>query len=311
MQVQAINNNNSIDFGKSHARRERDAAVRRQQDAILSWDDDTVKLIAMESAKQDTNDKFHKNMINGLMGLVPVLYGLKDAIATRGMSGKAMAKDAMETAEKLGGKDTSLTTKFFNTIGKNLKGPAARVAAATAGALGIAGVFAIASGALVANDKAAQHVEGVRNFERKHPGTTFFGTLVGTFALLHYIPKGLSALADRIPKRNVATATKNVTKIGENFNKNSFVKSVSDGVEKLVQNAPSSLKSVGKVAVALAPIAVLVGTVAYALDHSAQKKKVANQYYNDIKDTQMNIINQRHINSEKARIAMAQKLANR
>ncbi len=309
MQIQAINNN--LEFGKSKARKAREAAIRQQEDMVLSLSDNNVRLLSREAAKIQTNDKKHQNITNGLIASLPAIIGLQYAVGTRGMSGKQMAQDAIEEAAKFGRKDNSLTTKFFNTIGKNLKGPAARVAAGVAGALGIVGLFAIVDGTVLAKKKAAEHSEGVRNFERKHPGTTMMATLIGAFTAMHYIPKGLSALADKIPTKNVATAMKNVTKQGEKFNKNSIVDSLASGCKTLAQNTPSSVKSVGKFALAAAPLAVVVGTLAHAFDHSAKLKKATVENYKEIKDLQMDIVNQRRINNEKAKVAMAEKLRTR
>lgn len=300
MQIQAINNN--LEFGKSKARKAREAAIRQQEDAILMLNDNQIRAIARESAAIQTNDKKHQRISAGLIATVPVLCGLADAIATRGMDGKMMAKELAEGAPK------SLTTKFFNTIGKNLNGAAARTAIGVAGALSLAGLFAIVDGTVIAKRKASEKSEGMRNFERKHPGTTMIATIGAAFAAAHYIPKGISALADKISSKTVVGMQKKMTKFGENFNKNSIVDSLASGTKKLAQNTPSSVKSVGKYALALAPFAVIVGALAHAFDHSAQKNKVAAQNFKEVKDLQMDIINQRRINNEKAKSAMAQKL---
>lgn len=300
MQVQAISNN--VEFGKSRARKAREAMIRQQEDAILMLDDKTIRQIAVQSAAIQTNDKKHQQISNGLIASIPVLCGINSAIASRGMDGKTVAKELAEGSPK------GLTTKFFKTIGKNLHGAAARTAVGLAGALSLAGLFAIVDGTVIAKRKASENSEGVRNFEKKHPGTTMLATIGAAFAAAHYIPKGISALTDRISSKTVVNMQKNMTKFGENFNKNSFVDSLASGCRSIAQNTPSSVKSVGKYALALAPFAVVVGALAHAFDHSAQKNKVAAQNFKDIKDLQMDIINQRRINNEKAKNAMAQKL---
>ncbi|MCM1010711.1 MAG: hypothetical protein NC390_07550 [Fusobacterium sp.] len=309
MQIQAINNN--LEFGKSKARKAREAAIRQQEDMVLSLSDKDARMLAHEAAKIQTNDRKHQNITNGLIAALPAVIGLQYAVGTRGMSGKQMAQEAMEEAAKFGGKDTSLTTKFFNTVGKNLKGPAARVAAGIAGAAAITGFFAIIDGTVLAKKKAAEHSEGVRNFERKHPGTTMMATLVGAFTAMHFIPKGISALTDKISGKNVVNMQRKLTKFGESFNKNSVVDSLASGCRSIAQNTPSSVKSVGKFALAAAPLAVVVGTLAHAFDHSAKLKKATVENYREVKDLQMDIVNQRRINNEKAKVAMAEKLRNR
>lgn len=300
MQIQAINSN--LEFGKSKARKAREASIRQQEDAILMLNDNQIKAIARESASIQTNDKKHQKISNGLIASIPVLCGINSALASRGMDGKMMAKELAEDAPK------GLTTKFFNTIGKNLNVAAARTAVGLASALSLVGLFAIVDGTVMAKRKASENSDGVRNFERKHPGTTMLATIGAAFAAAHYIPKGISALTDKISSRTVVNMQKKMTKFGENFNKNSLVDSLVSGTRKLAQNTPSSVKSVGKYALALAPFAVVVGALAHAFDHSAQKSKVAAQNFRDIKDLQMDIINQRRINNEKAKNAMAQKL---
>lgn len=300
MQIQAINSN--LEFGKSKARKAREAAIRQQEDAILMLNDNQISAIARESASIQTNDKKHQKISAGLIASIPILCGINSALASRGMDGKMMAQELAEDAPK------GLTTKFFNTIGKNLKGPAARTAVGLASALSLVGLFAIVDGTVMAKRKAAEKSDGVRNFERKHPGTTMLATIGAAFAAAHYIPKGISALTDKISSKSVVNMQKKMTKFGENFNKNSLVDSLASGTRSLAQNTPSSVKSVGKYALALAPFAVVVGALAHAFDHSAQKSKVAAQNFRDIKDLQMDIINQRRINNEKAKNAMAQKL---
>ena len=49
MQIQAISNSN-VEFGKSKARKAREAAVRQQEDAILMLDDNQIKAIARENS---------------------------------------------------------------------------------------------------------------------------------------------------------------------------------------------------------------------------------------------------------------------
>lgn len=300
MQIQAVNSN--MEFGKSKARKAREAAIRRQEDAILMLDDNQIRAIARESAAIQTNDKKHQRISNGLIAAIPVLCGINSAIGSRGMDGKKMAAELAEDAPK------GLTTKFFKTIGKNLNGAAARTAAGVAGALSLVGLFAIVDGTIMAKRKAEEHSEGLRNFERKHPGTTMLATIGAAFAAASYIPKGISALAEKISPNTVVSMQKKMTKFGEKFNKNSFVESVASGCKNIAQNAPSSVKSVGKFALALAPFAVVVGAIAHAFDHSAKKNRVAAQNFREVKDLQMDIINQRRINNEKAKIAMAQKL---
>ena len=123
--------------------------------------------------------------------------------------------------------------------------------------------------------------------------------------------KQFSALADRISPKTVVKMQKTVSKYGQKFNNNSFVKSLASGWQEMTQSAPSSVKSVGKYAVALAPLAVVVGTLVHAFDHSAKKNKVAAQNYSEFKGLQMEILNQRRINNEKAARAMAEKLSSR
>ncbi len=303
MQVQAINNN--VDFGKSRARKAREAYIRQQEDLVLSLSDNDARLLATEAAKLQTNDKKHQNITTGLIASLPVIVGIQNAIGTRGMSGKAIAKELAEEAPK------GLTTKFFNTVGRNLNGAAARTAIGAAGALSLLGFFAVVDGTLFAKKKLSENSEGMRNFERKHPGTAMLATIGTAFAAMHYIPKGISALTEKISSKTIVNMNKKVTKFGENFNKNSFVDSLASGYRKMAHNAPSSLKSVGKYALAFAPLAVAVGTVAHAFDHSAKKNKAAAQNYKEIKDLQMDIVNQRRINNEKAKMAMAEKLRSR
>lgn len=300
MQIQAVNNN--VEFGKSKARKAREAAIRQQEDAILMLNDNQIRAIARESAAIQTKDKKHQRISNGLIAAIPVLCGINGAMASKGMDGKMIANELAESAPK------GLTTKFFKNIGKNLNGAAARTAVGIAGALSLAGLFAIVDGTVIAKRKASEHSEGMRNFERKHPGTTMLATIGAAFAAAHYIPKGISALTDNISSKTVVNMQKKMTKFGENFNKNSFVESLASGSKKLAQNTPSSVKSVGKYALALAPLAVVVGALAHAFDHSAEKSRVAAQNFKDIKDLQMDIINQRRINNEKAKNAMAEKL---
>ncbi len=300
MQIQAINNN--LEFGKSKARKAREAEERRQEDAILALNDAQIRAIATTSAAIQTNDKKHQKITAGLIASIPVLCGINSALASRGMDGKMVAKELAETDPK------GITTKFFKTVGKNLKGPAARVAVGAAAALSLAGLFAIVDGTVLAKNKLSEHSEGARNFERKHPGTTMLATIGAAFTALHYIPKGISALADKISGKTALSMQKKMTKFGENFNKNSFVDSLASGSRKLAQNAPSSVKSVGKFALAIAPFAVVVGTLAHAFDHSARKSRVAAENFKEVKDLQMDIINQRRINNEKAKVAMAKKL---
>lgn len=300
MQIQAISNN--VEFGKSKARKAREAAIRQQEDAILMLNDNQIRAIARESAAIQTNDQKHQKISAGLVASIPVLCGINSALASRGMDGKMIAKELSEDAPK------GLTTKFFNTIGKNLNGAAARTAVGLAAALSLVGLFAIVDGTVMAKRKVAEKSEGARNFERKHPGTTMFATIGAAFAAAHFIPKGISALTEKISPKTVFTWSNKMTKLGENFNKNSLVDSLASGTRKLAQNTPSSVKSVGKFALALAPFAVVVGAIAHAFDHSAQRSKVAAQNFRDIKDLQMDIINHRRIDNEKAKNAMAQKL---
>ena len=306
MQIQAINNN--LEFGKSKARKAREAQIRQQEDLVLSLNDRDVHMLAYEAAKLQTNDRKHQNITNGLIASLPLLVGLQAAVDTRGMSGKQMAQDSIQEAAQYGRKADGLMTKFFNTVGKNLKGPAARVAVGAAGALSLAGFFAIIDGTVFAKKKAAEHSEGLRNFERKHPGTTMLATIGAAFAAMHYVPKALSALSDKIAPKTLAKMQKNITKFGEKFNKNSFVDSLASGCRNMVHNAPSSLKSVGKYALAFAPITVVVGTLAHAFDHSAKLRKTTAENFKEVKDLQMDIVNNRRINNEKAKIAMAEKL---
>lgn len=306
MQIQAINNN--LEFGKSKARKAREAAIRQQEDLVLSLPDEDIHFLAREAAKMQTNDKKHQNITNGLIASIPLAIGLQDAFATCGMNGKQMAEAAIEDAAKFGGKDKSVTTKFFNTVGKNLKGPAARVAAGIAGVAATLGFFAILDGAVLARREAAKHSEGVRNFERKHPGTTMMATLVGAFTAMHFIPKGISALADKISGKNVVSMQKKLTKFGENFNKNSIVDSLASGCKKIAQSTPSSVKSVGSFALIISPLALAIGTFAHAFDHSAKLNKATAENFKEVKDLQMDIVNQRRINNEKAKMAMAEKL---
>lgn len=299
MQIQAINSN--VGFGKSNARKAREAEIRRQEDAVLNLNDAQIRILAEESAKIQTNDKKHQNISTALVASIPVLCGISSAIASRGMDGKTVAKELAQNSPK------ALTTKFFNTVGKNLNGAAARTAVGMASALSLAGLFAIVDGTVMAKKKAFDNSEGVRNFERKHPGTAMFATIGAAFAAAVYVPKALSALVDKIPASNVVSATKKVTKMGQNFNKNSFVESLTSGCKNLAQNTPSSVKSVGKYALALAPFAVVVGALAHAFDHSAQKSRVAAQNFKEVKDLQMDILNKRRANCEKANAAMAHK----
>ena len=300
MQIQAVNNN--VEFGKSKARKAREAAIRRQEDMILSLRDKDIMVLSTEMAKVQTNDKKHQNITTGLIASLPILAGLQSAIGSRGMDGKAVAKTLAEEAPK------DITTKFFKNIGKNLKGPAARVAVGVASALSLVGLFAIVDGAVAAKSAATNNCEGARNFERKHPATTMLGTIGLALVGAHYIPKGISALTDKISAKNIGKMQKSLTKFGEKFNNNSFVKSMESGWNKMAQSAPSSLKSVGKYALALAPLAVVVGTLAHAFDHSAKKNRVAAQNFREVKDLQMEILNQRRINCQKANVAMANKL---
>lgn len=300
MQIQAVNNN--VEFGKSKARKAREAAIRRQEDMVLSLKDKEIMALSTELAKVQTNDKKHQNITTGLIASLPILAGIQSAIGSRGMDGKAVAKTLAEDAPK------NITTKFFKNIGKNLKGPAARVAVGAASALSLVGLFAIVDGVVEAKRLATKHSEGARNFERKHPATTMFATIGTALAAAHYIPKGISALTDKISAKNIVKTQRKITKFGENFNNNSFVKSMESGWNKMAQSAPSSLKSVGKYALALAPLAVVVGTLAHAFDHSAKKNRVAAQNFREVKDLQMEILNQRRINCQKANIAMANKL---
>ena len=300
MQIQAINNN--VDFGKSKARKAREAAIRRQEDMILSLNDSQIQLLSTEMAKIQTNDKKHQNITNGLIASLPVIVGLQSAVGSRGMDGKTIARSLAEEAPK------DITTKFFKNIGKNLKGPAARVAVGVASALSLVGLFAIVDGVVMAKRAATNNNEGARNFERKHPATTMIGTIGAALIGAHYIPKGISALSDKISAKNIGKMQRNLTKFGEKFNNNSFVKSMESGWNKMAQSTPSSLKSVGKYALALAPLMVVAGTLAHAFDHSAKKNRVAAQNFREVKDLQMDIINQRRINAQKANVAMANKL---
>lgn len=306
MQIQAINNN--LEFGKSKARKAREAQIRQQEDMVLSLQDRDIHLLSHEAAKLQTNDRKHQNITNGLIASLPLLVGLQAAADTRGMSGKQIAQDNIQEAAKYGRKADGLMTKFFNTAGKNLKGPAARVAVGAAGALSLAGFFAIIDGTVFAKKKAAEHSDGLRNFERKHPGTTMLATVGAAFAAMHYVPKALSALADKIAPKTIVKMEKNITKFGEKFNKNSLVDSLASGCKNMAHNAPSSLKSVGKYALAFAPITVVVGTLAHAFDHSAKLRKTTAENFKEIKDLQMDIVNNRRINNEKAKMAMAEKL---
>ena len=145
MQIQAINSN--LEFGKSKARKAREAAIRQQEDAILMLNDNQIRAIARESASIQTNDKKHQKISAGLIASIPVLCGINSALASRGMDGKMMAQELAEDAPK------GLTTKFFNTIGKNLKGPAARTAVGLASALSLVGLFAIVDGTVMAKSR--------------------------------------------------------------------------------------------------------------------------------------------------------------
>lgn len=303
MQIQAVNNN--LEFGKSHNRKAREAAIRRQEDAILSLNDKQIKILATETAAIQTNDKKHQNINTALIASIPLVYGIQGAIGSRGLNGKAVADSLAKTSPN------GITTKFFNTVGKNLKGPAARVAVGAAGALGLAAFFGIIDGVIFAKNKAVENSEGARNFERKHPGTSVIATIGAAFAAAHYVPKGISALIDNIKPKNVVNMQKTFTKIGESFNKNSFVKSLASGWTKMAQSTPSSMKSVGKHALAIAPFAVVIGTLAHAFDHSAKKNRAAARNFREVKDLQMEILNHRRINNEKANIAMAKKLSSR
>ncbi len=303
MQIQALNNN--LEFGKSHARKAREAAARRQEDAILRLNDNQIRDIAVASAAIQTDDKKHRRITTGLIASIPVLCGINSAMAARGMDGKMIGKELAEGSPK------GIATKFFKTVGKNLNGAAAKTAIGVASALSLVGLYAIVDGTLLAKNKLSQASEGARNFENKHPGTTMLATIGAAFAGAHYIPKGISALLDKISPKTTVAMQKKMTKFGENFNKNSFVESLTSGGRKLAQNAPSSVKSVGKFALAIAPFAVVVGAIAHAFDHSAKKSRVAAQNFKEVKDLQMDIINQRRINNEKAKVAMAKKLNNR
>ncbi len=302
MQIQALNS--GLEFGKSKARKAREAEIRRREDAVLALNDKQVAILAREAAAIQTNDKKHSFINAGLIASIPVLCGLQSALASRGMTGKMVGKDLAESAPK------AVTTKFFNTVGKNLKGPAARTAVGIAGALELAGLFAIIDGTVFAKRKLSENSEGMRNFERKHPGTTMIGTIGAAFAAAHYVPKAFSSLVDKIHPNTVVTMQKSLTKFGEKFNKNSFVDSLASGVKNLAHNAPSSVKSAGKYALALAPFAVAIGALAHAFDHSAKKQRKTAENFKEVKDLQMNIVNQRRINNEKAKAAMAQKLDN-
>ena len=309
MQIQAINNN--VNFGKSRARRAYEAQQRQMQNDILALDDSDIKAISKSCAEIQTDDKKQKRIITALGLSVPVLEGVRHAVFSRGMSGKEMAESSIKTAEKFGDKATDLTTKFFKTVGKNLKGPAARLAIGVAGGATLAGLFAIVDGTVATKNAIAKKSDGVKNFEKKHPGTAFFATLGTALLAGHYIPKGISALTDKISKKNTVKIKDKVTKFGNGFNNNKVVKTVAENVDKMIAKAPTSLKNAGKYGLAVAPFALLVGTVAYALDHSAKKSKQTAENFNQIKDLQASIVNQRLVNSEKAKVAMAEKLNNR
>lgn len=306
MQIQAINNN--LEFGKSKARKVREAQIRQQEDMVLGLNDRDIHVLSREAAKIQTNDRKHQNITNGLIVSLPLLVGLQAAVQTRGKSGKQIAQEFIQEAATSGSKADGLVTKFFNTAGKNLKGPAARVAVGAAGALSLAGFFAVIDGTFLAKKKAAEHSEGLRNFERKHPGTSMLATIGAAFAAMHYVPKALSSLSDKIAPKKIVKMEKNITKYGEKFNKNSLVDSLASGCRNMAHNAPSSLKSAGKYALAFAPITVVVGALAHAFDHSAKLRKTEVQNFKEIKDLQMDIVNQRRINNEKAKMAMAEKL---
>ena len=242
---------NSISAVQSVQKSDANSLIER---SFVLMPDKAVREMAREKTNEQYNDSGFRKNVNAVFYSLPVIGGVSAAAMTKGSA----ARKAMNGAKS---------------------------GALWAGAVGILGLYDVASRAILKNSpKMREKVD-------KHPvastiadlSLAFLSIDLGTWA----INKGL---ADVKPSKKVVEVINNSKFVKE------FVPKVKAGLENITEKAPKlvqpmlpAAKKAGEFVVKNAPLLAIGGILLAGIGNSIKKDKLYNNNYDRLKDMQLDV----------------------
>lgn len=233
---------------------------RENIDNFINQDDRILRKASLQAAIQSSDEKKHKRTNNILWYSIPVAAGIAAAVLNKGKS-----------------------TLFT----KELTGTAAKLTSGLKNAAKWGGAILAADAIVGSKNLITKNSSEAKDFEKKHPFIAFAGLLGAGLLAMSYLPRGLSKLYSKISPKTIGKLAEKTGKIANKINNNKLVKSMNNSLNKLGKKIPSVVKNTGKVALAWAPDALLIGTLLHSVNHGVQVGSQANQNYNYLKDRQL------------------------
>lgn len=237
-----------------------------KRDDMIVQDDNYIRMLAYKKTLRKTNPEKNRKVTNAMFYSIPVVAGLSAAILTKG-------------------KATLLT--------KELSGKAAKLANGLKTGAAWGATLALADVLIGGKNVLSNKSEKFRDFERKNPVLTFFGTLGAAVAALCYAPKGISKLVSKIKPATLEKITAKIGRTGEKINKSKTLENLAKPFRSLAKKTPSALKELGKTVTAWAPDALLIGTLLHSLSSSYRANNEFSKNYSTLKEKQLNIAKMR------------------
>ncbi len=242
------------------------AGFTSKRDDMIAQNDDYIRAVAYRKTLKKVNPERNRKITNAMFYSIPVIAGLSAAILTKG-------------------KTTFLT--------KEISGKAAKLANGLKSGIAWGATLAVADAVIGAKNLLTRKSDTARDFDRKNPILSFFGTIGVAIAALCYAPKGIAKLAGKIKPETLAKISDKVGKAANKINGSKMLETVAKPFRHLANKTPSALKEAGKVAVAWAPDAMVLGTLVHALSSGYRQNSEFSKNYSELKEKQLNIAKMR------------------
>lgn len=253
------------------------------EDAFLQLPDEVLYKMADAQAKKQINEKGYRARVALCAIALPFAYGLKAVGASKGR-----ALNEVFTADGV-----SLVNKFFNTVGKDLKGPAAKFAIGKAVTLRTVGAILGGLGLISAVRGLFHCTQKTKEFSENHSGLVFLTELAALFAGMSYAPKLFGKLFDKIPAAKLDKWNAKINDWGTKFNSKKMVQSLQGKFSNILAKSPAWLKKAGKFTFAAAPMILLLGLLADMFRQSAKHTRAFENNMNIIMDEKTRIVTER------------------
>lgn len=249
--------------------------------------DNDLQRLAYEKAKLDTNDKKHKRIDNMLYFSLPFAAGISELAKNSYINKKELFANLKEAGYSVAQRKNLL--KQLAESGNKLISPDKIRAFKSMNALGTVvswtTMIAAFAAAWKAKFLAEKHSEKISNFSAKNPFLSWGGAFALGVGASMGIDKGIDVATKAFKGKVTYSTLRKAVKLKNALNGNKFLNAVSNTLSKV----PPSAKQIGKGAVSLLPLALILTTVIHSFNHDNVKTQQANKNYNDFKVAQEEI----------------------